>query len=72
MFKAWTDPHLVPPWWVPKSLTTPVDKMDMRPGGAWRFVQRNSSGKDYAFSGVHCEIVPPLQLVYTDSFEVKH
>jgi len=46
--------------------------MDMRPGGAWRFVQRNSSGKDYAFSGVHREIVPPLQLVYTDSFEVKH
>ncbi|MFL5654957.1 MAG: SRPBCC domain-containing protein [Ktedonobacteraceae bacterium] len=61
MLKAWTDPNF-PPWWEPKNRTTPVDKMDVRPGGAWRIVQRDSSDKDYTFSGVHREIVPLCSL----------
>jgi uncharacterized protein YndB with AHSA1/START domain len=53
----------------PKYLTTKVDKMDVRRGGAWRFVQRDSSGNEYAFNGVYREIVPPERLVYTFEFE---
>jgi uncharacterized protein YndB with AHSA1/START domain len=40
VLKLCTDPNLIPQCWGPRSLTTTVDKMDMRPGGVWRFVQR--------------------------------
>lgn len=69
VFKACTDPDLVPQWWGPKRLTTTVDKMDVKPGGVWRFVQRDSSGSEYAFNGVYREIVSPERLVYTFEFE---
>lgn len=68
-FKTLTDPSLIPQWWGPKSLTTTVDKMDVRPGGIWRYVQRGPDGNEYAFHGVYHEIVPPDRLVYTFEFE---
>ena len=40
VFKAHTDPSIIPHWWGRRRLTTMVDKMDVRPGGVWRFVQR--------------------------------
>jgi len=69
VFKAYTDPNLIPQWWGPKNLTTTVDKMDVREGGVWRFVQRDSEGNEYAFHGVYHAIVSPERLVYTFEFE---
>lgn len=43
--------------------------MDLRPGGAWRFLNRGPDGDQYAFSGVYREIVPAERLVYTFDFE---
>jgi uncharacterized protein YndB with AHSA1/START domain len=69
VFKVCTDPNLVPQWWGPRSLTTTVDKMDMRPGGLWRFVQRGPDGSEYAFHGDYREVVPPKRIVDTFEFE---
>jgi uncharacterized protein YndB with AHSA1/START domain len=69
VFKAYTDPSLIPQWWGPRRLTTAVDKMDVKPGGAWRFVQHDPSGGEYAFNGVYREVVFPERLVYTFEFE---
>src|SRR5262245_66608961 len=69
VFKAHTDPKMVPQWWGLRTNTTTVDKMDMRPGGVWRFVQRDPQGNEYAFNGVYREIVPPERLVNTFEFE---
>jgi uncharacterized protein YndB with AHSA1/START domain len=69
VFKVNSDPNLIPQWWGPKSLTTTVDKMDARPGGVWRFVQRDADGNDFAFNGVYREIVPPERVVDTFEFE---
>ncbi len=69
VFKTYTDPNLIPQWWGPKSLTTTVEKMDVRPGGVWRFVQRDAGGNEYAFNGVFHQIVPPERLVRTFEFE---
>ncbi len=71
VFKAFTDPNLIPQWWGPRYLTTVVDGMDVRSGGAWRFIQHDSSGNEYAFHGVYHEVAPPKQLVYTFEFEGK-
>jgi uncharacterized protein YndB with AHSA1/START domain len=69
VFKALTDPDLIPQWWGPKRFTTTVDRMDVRPGGIWRFVQRDSGGNTYAFKGVYHDSVSPERLVYTFEFE---
>jgi len=69
VFKAFTDPHAIPQWWGPKRLTTTVDRMDVRPGGVWRFVQRDAEGNEYAFHGVYKEIDAPRLLSSTFNFE---
>jgi uncharacterized protein YndB with AHSA1/START domain len=69
VFKAYTDPNLIPKWWGPRKYTTTVDKLDVRVGGAWRFVQRDADGNVYAFNGEYREIAPPGRLSYTFEFE---
>ena len=69
VFAAHIDPQHVPNWWGQRNSTTIVDVLDARPGGAWRFVQRDPEGNEYAFRGEFREVVPPERLVYTFEFE---
>ena len=69
VYKIITDPKLVPQWWGPRNLTTVVDKMDVKPGGAWRFIQRDPGGNEYGFNGEYREIVPNERVVQTFEFE---
>jgi uncharacterized protein YndB with AHSA1/START domain len=69
VFKACTDPALIPRWWGLNSTTTIVDKMEVRMGGIWRYVQRDAEGNEYAFKGVYHEVSAPERLVYTFEFE---
>ncbi len=69
VFKAVTDPNLIHQWWGPRYLTTEVDKMDVRPGGQWRFINRDSEGNVYAFHGVYHEILAPERIIDTFEFE---
>ncbi len=69
VWEACTDPELVSQWWGPKSFTTTVEKMDARPGGLWRIVQRDAEGNEYAFRGVFHEVTQPEQLIYTFEYE---
>lgn len=70
LFRAYTDPQLIPRWWGLRNHTTTVDRMDVKPGGVWRFVCRDSEGNEFAFNGVYREVVPPEKLVYTFEFEM--
>jgi uncharacterized protein YndB with AHSA1/START domain len=69
VFKALTDPKLIPQWWGPRYLTTTIDKMDVRPGGSWRFVQRAPDGGVHAFHGVYHGIEQPARVVQTFEYE---
>jgi uncharacterized protein YndB with AHSA1/START domain len=69
VWKVYTDPALVPRWWGPKRLTTTVDKMEVRPGGVWRYIQKDAEGNDYAFNGVYKEVDAPKRLISTFEFE---
>src|SRR5881392_3757958 len=69
VFKACTAPNLIPQWWGPRSLSTEVDKMDVRPGGQWRFINRDAEGKEYAFHGVYHEVLAPVRVIDTFEFE---
>jgi uncharacterized protein YndB with AHSA1/START domain len=69
VFAAFTDPALIPEWWGPRDTTTVVDQMDVRPGGSWRFVVRNSDGSEDGFRGTYREITPPERVVQTFEWE---
>jgi uncharacterized protein YndB with AHSA1/START domain len=69
LWKAYTDPKLIPQWLGPKLFTNLVDHMDVRPGGTWRFVHRDTDGVEYAFRGIYHLVDEPNQLVYTLEFE---
>ena len=64
-----TDPKLVPQWWGPARFATTVNKMEVRPGGEWRYIQQDTEGNTYGFHGVYREVVQPSRLVYTFEFE---
>jgi len=69
VFKVLTDPKLVPQWWGPECLSTYVDKMDVRPGGQWRFIHRDAEGNEYGFHGVYHEVLAPERIIDTFEFE---
>ena len=69
IFKAYTTPEMVSQWWGQRGSTTIVDKLDLRPGGAWRYIQRDADGNEYAFNGEYREVTPPERLVNTFEFE---
>jgi uncharacterized protein YndB with AHSA1/START domain len=69
LFKAYTDPEAIPHWWGPGRFSVTVDRMDVRPGGAWRYVSRGEDGAEFAFNGVYQEIVPPERIVCTFEYE---
>jgi uncharacterized protein YndB with AHSA1/START domain len=69
VFETFTDPELIPEWWGLRSTTTKVDVMDVRPGGAWRFVQVNRDGSESGFRGTYRSVTPPESVVYTFEWE---
>jgi uncharacterized protein YndB with AHSA1/START domain len=70
VFEACTKPEHVRHWWGLRRMTMTVCEIDLRPGGAWRYVLRdNETGREDAFSGVYREIVPPERMVYTEGWE---
>ena len=68
VFKAWLDPELVSQWWGPRAYETIVDKMEVRPGGKWRFRNVGADG-EHAFRGEYREIVTPERIVQTFEYE---
>jgi uncharacterized protein YndB with AHSA1/START domain len=68
VYAAYTDPELIPQWWGPRETTTIVDQMDVRPGGAWRFVAQGPDGET-AFRGTYREVTPPERIVQTFEWE---
>jgi len=70
VWKAFTDPNLVPRWWGPHGTTTTVAEMDVRPGGAWRYVSSAADRDDVTFYGEYLEVDPPKGFKWTFMFDV--
>ena len=69
VFEAMTKPEHVKRWWggLGEGYSVPVCEIDLRPGGAWRFVNRHPKG-EAVFYGVYREIAAPERLVFTEIF----
>jgi uncharacterized protein YndB with AHSA1/START domain len=70
VFEAMTKPEHVKRWWgrLGDGYSVPVCEIDLRLGGAWRFVNRHPKG-EAVFYGVYREITPPERLVFTEIYE---
>jgi len=68
VFKAWTTPELLQRWWAPRSSGARlVDcQLDVRAGGAYRFVFGLPDGRSMTFFGKYVEVVTDARLVWTN------
>jgi uncharacterized protein YndB with AHSA1/START domain len=62
IFDAWTQPEHMTWWWDAAGEPLTVCEIDLRPGGAFRFVTKGQP--DMAFAGTYSEIAPPDRLVF--------
>ena len=69
VFRAWTTPELVKRWWTAKRGEAVLVEIDLRVGGAWRYVMLVRGEFEVAFHGVYREIVPGELIVSTDIYE---
>lgn len=69
VFEAMTNPEHVKRWYGLRRNILTVCEIDLRPGGAWRFVQTSPDGQETAFSGIYREVDPPNRLVSTEEYE---
>jgi len=69
VFQTYTNPAMITDWWGPRSMTTTVDQMEVKKGGIWRYIQRESNGNVHAHNGVYHEIAVPERIVNTYEYE---
>jgi uncharacterized protein YndB with AHSA1/START domain len=70
VYKAWTTPELVKRWWSGHRGEMTIAEIDLRVGGAWRYVMVAKGGFEVAFHGEYREIVPNERIVTTEVYEM--
>ena len=71
VFDAFTKPEMIKRWMLgPDGWTMPVCEMDLRAGGAYRWVwQKGENGTQMSVAGVFREVAAPERLVHTEQFD---
>jgi uncharacterized protein YndB with AHSA1/START domain len=69
VYEAFTTPELVSRWWTAKRGEMRVCEIDLRVGGAWRYVMECDGDLEVGFHGEYREIVPNERIVSTEIFE---
>jgi uncharacterized protein YndB with AHSA1/START domain len=69
VYRALTTPELVKRWWNARRGEVTLAEIDLRVGGAWRYVMVADGGFEVAFHGEYQEIVPDERIVTTEIYE---
>ena len=56
VWRAWSDPSVIPLWWGPDGFTSTFDTFEFRPGGEWIFTMHGPDGTDFPNESVFDEI----------------
>jgi uncharacterized protein YndB with AHSA1/START domain len=62
IFESWTRPEHLSCWWDPAGEKLSACEVDLRVGGAFKFVCKDHP--EMPFAGIYHEITPPAQLVF--------
>jgi uncharacterized protein YndB with AHSA1/START domain len=69
VFDAWTKCEHLPHWFGPRDWSLPECEVDLRPGGAYRFLMLKDDGTEMVMTGGYKEISPPKRLVSTEVYD---
>jgi uncharacterized protein YndB with AHSA1/START domain len=69
VYRAYTTPELIKRWWAGERGEVTSAEVDLRPGGAWRYVMIANAGFEVAFHGEYQEIIPAERIITTEVFE---
>ncbi|GLY68010.1 SRPBCC family protein [Amycolatopsis taiwanensis] len=68
VYRAWTDPDLIPQWMGPHGFTMELIEYDATTGGRYRYVHRDADG-EYGFRGVFHTVVANKRIVQTFQYD---
>jgi uncharacterized protein YndB with AHSA1/START domain len=69
VFEALTRPELLKRWFGPHGWNLVHCEVDLRVGGAWRYVLEGPDGRSMGMGGEYREIVPGERTVHTESMD---
>jgi uncharacterized protein YndB with AHSA1/START domain len=69
VFRAHTEPEMLRRWLGPRTWVLTECDIDLRAGGAWRYVMHGPDSATMVMHGVYREVSPPARLVTTESFD---
>jgi uncharacterized protein YndB with AHSA1/START domain len=69
VYRAFTTPELIRRWWSGGLGQVTVAEVDLRVGGAWRYVMVTDGGFEVGFHGEYREVVPDERIVCTEYYE---
>jgi uncharacterized protein YndB with AHSA1/START domain len=67
VWRAWTEPELLMPWFCPLPWKTIDCEIDLRPGGIFRTTMQSPQGVEFPGTGCYLEVVPCEKLVWTNA-----
>jgi uncharacterized protein YndB with AHSA1/START domain len=67
VWRAWTEPELLKPWFCPLPWKTIDCEIDLRPGGVFRTTMQSPEGAELPNAGCYLEVVPNTKLVWTNA-----
>ena len=67
VWRAWTEPDLLKPWFCPLPWKTIDCEIDLRPGGLFRTTMQSPEGAEFPNAGCYLEMVPNEKLVWTNA-----
>lgn len=67
VWRAWTEPELLKPWFCPLPWKTIDCEIDLRPGGIFRTTMRSPEGQEFPGTGCYLEVNPNKKLVWTNA-----
>lgn len=65
VYETYTDPRILPAWWGRHNQVARVEKMEVKPGGSWRYILQEPNASELIFQGTYQEVVPYQRLVFT-------
>jgi uncharacterized protein YndB with AHSA1/START domain len=69
VWKAWTEPEHLMPWFCPKPWRVVACEIDLKPGGKFNTTMQSPEGESFPNTGCFLEIVPGRKLVFTDCLQ---
>ena len=67
VWRAWTEPKLLMPWFCPLPWKTIDCEIDLRPGGIFRTTMQSPEGVEFPNAGCYLDVEPNEKLVWTNA-----